>query len=71
VRGHRSSLAEGIAMKSPPVVRPQKERSKDSPGKDPARAGKSGEGATSAMEQLILQEKARASDPARAVRRSH
>ncbi len=56
-------------MKSPSVRSRKKEQVKGSP-KDQARVGKSGEGARSAMEQLILQERARASDPAR-VKRSH
>ena len=56
-------------MKPPSPVRPYKQRAKHPP-KEPARAGKSGEGARSAMEQVILQEKARATDPGR-ITRSH
>ena len=42
----------------PLVVRP-KEAPKKVPGKDLPKAGKSGEGANSALEQLIHQERAR------------
>ena len=42
----------------PLVVRPKQERTK-SPGKEQAKAGKSGEGASSALEQLISQERSR------------
>jgi len=42
----------------PLVVRPKREHEK-SPGKEQARTGKSGEGARSALEQLIRQERAR------------
>lgn len=42
----------------PLVVRPKQEREK-SPGKEQAKTGKSGEGARSALEQLIRQERAR------------
>lgn len=61
-------------MKSSKVVRPPKDPTRASANAQPettqspkaqARHGRSGEGARSAMEQLILQEKARASDPAR------
>ena len=61
-------------MKSPKVVRPAQDHARGSAKAQPAntpsakaqgRHGRSGEGASSAMEQLILQEKARASDPAR------
>jgi hypothetical protein len=42
----------------PLVVRPKREHEK-SPGKEQAKTGKSGEGARSALEQLIRQERAR------------
>lgn len=42
----------------PLVVRPKPERGK-SPGKEQSKSGKSGEGARSALEQLIRQERAR------------
>jgi hypothetical protein len=55
--GNAVARAKGKTMK-PLDVRPQEERRK-SPGKQVTRTGKSGEGAASALEQLIHQEKVR------------